>query len=179
MAAKPGRRITHSRLPGKSYSVPEVNIRWSIQVEIHEAVQHDGRKRSRARQSHVATIIRRLVHSRPDRAPEDSEHEQQGSQGSLTLNGTATQNLTLNLSAPAPAGLAINLSSSNVSVATVPARVSFGTGTTTVSVPVTGVAAGSVTITASATNIASATASVTVTQAASGRSYCRPARRWG
>jgi hypothetical protein len=69
-------------LPGKSYSVPEVNIRWNIQVEIHEAVQHDGRKRSRARQSHVATIIRRLVHSRPDGAPEDSEHEQQGSQGS-------------------------------------------------------------------------------------------------
>ena len=88
--------------------------------------------------------------------------------GSLTLNGTATQNLTLNLSAPAPAGLVVSLNSSSVTVATVPATVSFGTGTATVSVPVTGVSAGSVTITASATNIASATASVTVTQPASG-----------
>jgi hypothetical protein len=88
--------------------------------------------------------------------------------GSLTINGTATQNLTLNLSTPAPAGLVVNLSSSNAAVATVPATVSFGTGTTGVSVLVTGVAAGAVTITASAPNIASATASVTVTQPAAG-----------
>src|SRR5664280_633234 len=88
--------------------------------------------------------------------------------GSLTINGTATQNLTLNLSTPAPAGLVVNLSSSNAAVATVPATVSFGTGTTGVSVLVKGVAAGSVTITASAPNIASATASVTVTQPAAG-----------
>ena len=88
--------------------------------------------------------------------------------GSLTINGTATQNLTLNLSAPAPAGLVVNLGSSNATVATVPATVSFGTGTTGVSVLVKGVAAGSVTITASAPNIASATASVTVTQPAAG-----------
>jgi uncharacterized protein YjdB len=88
--------------------------------------------------------------------------------GSLTINETATQNLTLNLSAPAPAGLVVNLSSSNATVATAPATVSFGTGTTSVSVLVTGVAAGSVTITASAPNVASATASVTVTQLAPG-----------
>ncbi|MGB7718302.1 MAG: hypothetical protein WBL65_00290, partial [Bryobacteraceae bacterium] len=88
--------------------------------------------------------------------------------GSLTINGSATQNLTLNLSAPAPAGLVVSLNSSSATVATVPATVSFGTGMATVSVPVTGVSAGSVTITASATNIASATASVTVTQPASG-----------
>ena len=87
---------------------------------------------------------------------------------SLTINGTATQNLTLNLSAPALAALVVNLRSSNAAVASAPATVSFATGMTSVAVPVTGVAAGSVTITASAPNVASATASVTVTQPAAG-----------
>jgi hypothetical protein len=89
------------------------------------------------------------------------------SPGSMTINGTVTQDFTLNLSAPAPAGLVVSLSSSNASVATVPAAMTFGTSTT-LSVPVTGVAAGSVTITASAAGIAGATATVTVTQAAAG-----------
>jgi uncharacterized protein YjdB len=90
------------------------------------------------------------------------------SPGSLTINGTATQNLALNLSAPAPAGLAVGLSSSDSTVATVPAAVNFAMGATSVPVPVTGVAAGSATITASAPNVASATASVSVTQPAAG-----------
>ena len=56
----------------------------------------------------------------------------------LTINGTATQNLTLNLSAPAPAVLAVNLSSSDATVATVPTTLTFATGATSMSVPVTG-----------------------------------------
>ena len=87
---------------------------------------------------------------------------------SLTINGTATQNLALNLSAPASAALIVNLSSNAPTVATVPATVSFGIGASSVSVPVTGVSGGSVTITASASNIASANATVSVTQAAAG-----------
>jgi trimeric autotransporter adhesin len=90
------------------------------------------------------------------------------SPGSLTLNGTATQDLALNLSVPAPATLAVSLSSSNPDMATVPATVSLAAGATSVSVPVTGVSGGSVTITAGALNVASATATVTVTQPAAG-----------
>jgi trimeric autotransporter adhesin len=90
------------------------------------------------------------------------------SPGSLTINGTATQDLTLNLSGPAPSPLTVSLSSTDPTVAAVPATVSFGTGATSVPVPVTGVAGGSVTITASAPGIASATATVAITQAAAG-----------
>ncbi len=90
------------------------------------------------------------------------------SPASLTINGSATQNLTLNLSTPAAATLTVNLSSTNAAVATVPAVVSVAAGAASVSVPVTGVSAGSVTITASAMNIASATAGVTVTQTTTG-----------
>jgi hypothetical protein len=83
---------------------------------------------------------------------------------SLSITGTATQNLTLVLSSAAPSGgLTINTSSTKTSVATVPATVTFAAGATMVSVPVTGVSAGTATINASATNIANTSASVTVT----------------
>jgi trimeric autotransporter adhesin len=86
------------------------------------------------------------------------------SPGSLTINGTTTQNSTLILSAPAPpGGQSINLSSSNTGVATIPPTVAVLANTTSASVPVTGVAAGSATITATATGLPNATASVTVT----------------
>ena len=87
---------------------------------------------------------------------------------SLTINGTATQNLTLNLSAPAPAALVVNLSSGDATVATVPATVTFATGVSSLPVPVTGVGGGSVTITASAPNLGSATATVSVSAPAAG-----------
>lgn len=85
------------------------------------------------------------------------------SPSSLTINGTATQNIALNLSAPAPAGgLIVNLSSNNTAVASVPSTVNFAANATSVNVPVTGAGPGSATITASAPNIANATANVTV-----------------
>jgi len=93
---------------------------------------------------------------------------------SLTINGTATQNLTLNLSTPALSALAVTLSSSDSTLATVPATVTVGPGAYSVSVPVTGVAPGSVTITASALNVAAATASVTIAQAATGGGIVLP-----
>jgi hypothetical protein len=85
-------------------------------------------------------------------------------QPTLTITGTATQNITLNLSAAAPAGgLTVNLSSSNTGVATVPPSVSFAQGSTAVSVPVTGVASGSAVIHASnLPSVPDVTANVTV-----------------
>ena len=86
------------------------------------------------------------------------------SPNTLSINGTATQNLTLTLSAPAPAGgVTINLSSSNTGTATVPATVTVAANATSTSVPVTGVAPGTTTIHASSTpNIADTTAAITV-----------------
>jgi len=82
---------------------------------------------------------------------------------SLTITGTATQNLTLNLSSAAPAGgLTINLTSDNTVVATVPATATFAAGATSTTVPVTGVAPGSTVIRASAPGITQTTANVTV-----------------
>jgi hypothetical protein len=85
------------------------------------------------------------------------------SPSTLTITGTATQNLTLVLSGPAPnSGLSINIASSNTAAATVPGSVIFAASATTVNVPVTGVAPGSATITASSAIAANATANVTV-----------------
>jgi uncharacterized protein YjdB len=85
------------------------------------------------------------------------------SPGTLTINGSAAQNLTLSLSTAAASALTVNLSSSNPSVATVPATATLPAGATSLQVPVTGLAAGSVTIMASASGLASASATVTVT----------------
>ena len=82
---------------------------------------------------------------------------------SVTIIGTATQNLALSLSVPAPTGGAVvNLLSSNTGFATVPATVTFAAGTQTVNVPVTGVAAGTATIAASGTGLNSVNGSATV-----------------
>ncbi len=82
---------------------------------------------------------------------------------SVTIIGTATQNLALSLSVPAPIGGAVvNLLSSNTGFATVPGTVTFAAGTQTVNVPVTGVAAGTATITASGTGLNSVNGSATV-----------------
>jgi len=82
---------------------------------------------------------------------------------SITITGTATQNLTLNLSSPAPSGgLTINLSSDDILVATVPATATFAAGATSAAVPVTGVSAGTTVIRASAPGITGTTANVTV-----------------
>ena len=85
------------------------------------------------------------------------------SPGSVTINGSATQNLTLSLSAASTAGLTVSLSSSNAAVATVPATVTFPAGITSLPVPVTGLSAGSATITATAPGLAAASATVAVT----------------
>lgn len=92
------------------------------------------------------------------------------SPATLSIIGTATQNLTLTLSAPAPSGtLSVNLSSTDPGVATVPPTVVFPFGATSVSVPVTGISPGSTTIHASALpNIADTTATVNVSTAAGG-----------
>ena len=85
------------------------------------------------------------------------------SPGSITIIGTATQNLTLALSAPSPTAVTVNLTSSDATKATVPSTVTFAANATSATVAVTGVAPGSATIHASALpNIADATASVTV-----------------
>lgn len=83
----------------------------------------------------------------------------------LTINGTATQDLTLTLSAPAPAGgLLVNLSASQNGIVTIPASVTIAAGATKATAPVTGVALGTVTITASpnTANVPPASSSVTV-----------------
>ncbi|MDX2153758.1 MAG: PKD domain-containing protein [Bryobacteraceae bacterium] len=86
---------------------------------------------------------------------------------SVTVVGTATQNLSLVLSANAPTGgVVINLSSENTATATVPSSVTVPAGLSAVNVPVTGVAPGATTIRAGAPpNIAEITAGVTVVSA--------------
>ncbi len=90
------------------------------------------------------------------------------SPASISIMGTATQNLTLNLSVPAPAGgIIVNLNSSNSSAATVPASVTIAGNTSSVTVPVTGAGPGSTTINAStnSANVTAASASATVVSA--------------
>ncbi len=83
----------------------------------------------------------------------------------LTVTGTAPQNLTLNLSSPAPSGgVTVNLSSSNTAVATVPTTVNVAAGVSSVQVPVSGVSSGTATIHASSLpNLPDTTATVNVT----------------
>jgi hypothetical protein len=85
------------------------------------------------------------------------------SPGSLTINGTSTQNLTLVLAAAAPpGGLVVQLTSSSPGVAAVSPAVSIGANSTSALVPVVGVSAGSAIVTASAANYSNATAVVSV-----------------
>jgi hypothetical protein len=85
------------------------------------------------------------------------------SPSSLTIIGTARQQLFLTLSAPAPTTLVINVSSSNPAVASVPQTVTIQANASSINVPVTGVGGGPAVIHASAVSyIADTTANVTV-----------------
>jgi hypothetical protein len=80
----------------------------------------------------------------------------------ITINGTATQNLTLALTPPPAISVTINLTSSDPTVATVLATITVPANASSVSVPVTPVGNGSTVIDASGTNLVDTTAKVNV-----------------